>query len=83
MVTTYFCSRLVCDTGVATGGSGRSRWNGSNGVLAAERTTALVRLPLGRVRLSNLNEQTNAMPPKPRVSAARRVRSDITRPLRA
>ena len=73
IVITYCSSSFVATTGVATGGIGRSRWNGSNGVEAAERANADVFLPLVRAILSKSNEHTRATPPKPRVSAARRV----------
>jgi hypothetical protein len=38
IVITYCSSCLVAEFGVSTGGIGRSRWNGSNGVEDAERT---------------------------------------------
>ena len=73
IVIVYCSSCLVADVGVATGGIGTSRWNGSNGVEAAERTNADVFLPPLALRGSALKEQTRATPPKPRVRAPRRV----------
>src|SRR5689334_24193701 len=78
-----YCSRsFVAEVGVATGGIGRSRWNGSNGVEDAERTNADVFLPLVALRASALKEQTRATPPKPRVSASRRLNPSLIGHLR-
>ena len=43
IVSTYCCSERVWATGRATGGTGRSRWKGWNGLDCAARAYALVR----------------------------------------
>ena len=74
IVKAYCCAPSApVPTGRASGGIGRSRWNGSNGPDADWRVNADVFLPFVRVTLSKSKEHTRAMPPKPRVSAARRV----------
>src|SRR3954453_3001027 len=76
IVIVYCSSCFVAEVGVATGRIGTSRWNGSNGVEAAERTYDDVFFPLIRAFVSKSNEQTSASVPaplKPRVRAERRV----------